>query len=145
MYQHILIAVDGSEHSRQAVPAAIEIAKKFDGDVFVLHVREGEVGRAAPYPMETPADSSQIVSDVVKTLQDSGVTARGEVQEAVAGHAPKHIVETAQSQGSDLIIMGSRGLSNLAGLLLGSVTHKVIQLAHKPVLVVRAPEVEGEQ
>jgi nucleotide-binding universal stress UspA family protein len=85
------------------------------------------------------------VSDVVKTLRDSGVTARGEVQGAVAGHAPKHIVETAKSQGSDLIIMGSRGLSNLAGLLLGSVTHKVIQLAQKPVLVVRAPEVEGGQ
>jgi nucleotide-binding universal stress UspA family protein len=144
MYQHILIAVDGSDHAHQTVPAAIEIAKKFDGDVFVLHVHEREVGRASPYPMETPDDSSRIVSDVVKTLQDAGVTARGEVQESVAGHVPKHIVETAKSQASDLIIMGSRGLSDLAGLLLGSVTHKVMQLARQPVLVVRMLEVEKE-
>jgi nucleotide-binding universal stress UspA family protein len=138
MFQHILLAIDGSDHSRETVPAAIEIAKRFDGDVFVLHVHEHEVGRAGAYPMEAPEDSSRLVSDVVKTLQDAGVTAQGKVQESVAGHAPKHIVETAESQASDLIIMGSRGLSDLAGLLLGSVTHKVIQLAREPVLVVRA-------
>jgi len=142
MFQHILVSVDGSEHSRQAVPVAIEIANRFDGDVFVLHVHEREVGRAAAYPIETPEDSHRILADVLKTLQDAGVTARGEVQQSVAGHVPKHIVETAQSQGSDLIIMGSRGLSNLAGLLLGSVTHKVIQLAHQPVLVARTPGAE---
>lgn len=144
MYQHILIAVDGSDHSQQTVPAAIEIAKKFDGDVFVQHVHEQEVGRASVYPMETQDDSSQIVTDVVKTLQDAGVTAQGEVQEAVSGHAAKHIVETAKSHESDLIIMGSRGLSDLAGLLLGSVTHKVMQLSHQQVLVVRMPEVAAE-
>jgi nucleotide-binding universal stress UspA family protein len=94
--------------------------------------------------METPEDSSLILSEVLKTLQEAGVTARGEVQQSVAGHVPKHIIETAKSQGSDLIIMGSRGLSNLAGLLLGSVTHNVIQLAHKPVLVVRTAEVEKD-
>ena len=86
-----------------------------------------------------------MVSDVVKTLHDSGVTARGEVQEAVAGRAAKHIVDTAKSQSSDLIVMGSRGMSDLAGLLLGSVTHKVMQLAQESVLVVRAPEGEGGQ
>jgi Universal stress protein family len=39
-----------------------------------------------------------------------------------------------------LIVMGSRGLSDIAGLFVGSVTHKVLQLAHVPVLVVRPPE-----
>jgi nucleotide-binding universal stress UspA family protein len=146
MFQHILIAVDGSDDSHQAVQAAIEIAKKFLGDVLVLHVHEHELGkRAAGYPMETSEDSNRMVSDAVKTLQDSGVTARGEVQEAVAGRAAKHIVDRAKSQSSDLIVMGSRGMSDLAGLLLGSVTHKVMQLAQESVLVVRAPEGEGGQ
>ena len=47
MYQHILIAVDGSDDSHQAVRAAIEIAKKFLGDVLVLHVHEHELGKRA--------------------------------------------------------------------------------------------------
>lgn len=143
MFKHILIAVDGSDHSQQAVTTAVGVAKQFGSDVFVLHVREHEVGRAGAYPLETPADATEIVSSVVTTLQQAGLSARGEAQAAVAGHAAKHIVETAQLRDADLIVMGSRGLSDIAGLLLGSVTHKVTQLSHIPVLVVRAPEAKG--
>jgi nucleotide-binding universal stress UspA family protein len=49
----------------------------------------------------------------------------------------KAIVETASANNIDLIVMGSRGLSDVQGLLLGSVTHKVIQIANIPVLVDR--------
>ena len=140
MFKHILIAVDGSGHSQHAVTAAIGMAKQDGSDIFVLHVFEREVGRAGTFAVETPADASEIVSGVVGTLKQAGISASGEVQGAVAGHAAKHIVETAKSRGADVIIMGSRGLSDIAGLLLGSVTHKVIQLSHTPVLVVREPE-----
>jgi hypothetical protein len=51
-------------------------------------------------------------------------------------------VDTAKGEGADLIVKGSRGLSDLAGLMLGSVTHKVAQLSHIPLLIVRPPEEE---
>jgi nucleotide-binding universal stress UspA family protein len=140
IFKHILVAVDGSEHSKQAVLAAVEIAKKFDSDIFVLHVREHETGRAGAYPLETPSDATGVVSSTVSVINQAGVPASGQVVGGSAGHTPKHILDAAVSHESDSIVMGSRGLSDIASLLLGSVTHKVIQLAHIPVLVVRPSE-----
>ena len=145
MFDRILIAVDGSPYSQPAVSAAAEIATKFNSQTFVLHVREHDRGRAGAFPLETPQDALDLVSETVKTLRASGITATSEVHGAVVGQAPKAIVDTARTQGVDLIIMGSRGLSDIAGLFVGSVTHKVLQLAHVPVLVVRPPKVSIEK
>ncbi len=140
MFDRILIAVDGSPYSAPAVSTTIDIATKFDSQVFVLHVHEHERGRAGAFPLETPQQAVQLVDETVKTLRAAGITATGDVHGTVAGHAAKKIVDSARTQGSDLIVMGSRGLSDIAGLLIGSVTHKVLQLTHIPVLVVRPPE-----
>lgn len=145
MFDRILIAVDGSPYSEPAVSAAVEIATKFNSQAFVLHVREHDRGRAGAFPMETPQDALELVSDTVKTLRAAGVTATSDVRGAVAGYAAKEIVDTAKRQAADLIVMGSRGLSDIAGLFVGSVTHKVLQLAHIPVLVVRPPEARVEK
>ena len=141
----ILIAVDGSPYSQPAVSAATQVATKFDSQVFVLHVREHDRGRAGAFPLETPREAVELVSKTVKALREEAVWATGEVRAVVARHAAKEIVETARSEGADLIIMGSRGLSDIAGLFVGSVTHKVLQLAHIPVLVVRPPEAPVEK
>jgi nucleotide-binding universal stress UspA family protein len=140
MFDRILIAVDGSPYSAPAVSTAVEIAIKFHSQVFVLHIREHERGRAGAFEIETPQDAIELVADTVKSFQAAGVTVTGKVHGAFAGHAAREIVDAARTQGSDLIIMGSRGLSDIAGLFIGSVTHKVLQLAHIPVLVVRPPE-----
>jgi len=55
----------------------------------------------------------------------------------VFGHAARYIVESAREHDVDVIVMGSRGRSDLAGLVLGSTAHKVIHMSDKPVLVVR--------
>jgi nucleotide-binding universal stress UspA family protein len=145
MFERILVAVDGSPYSRQAIPIATELAKRFAGDVFALHVFERELSRAAAFPVETPDEATSVITEAVKAFRDAGVNATGEVRHALTGHAAKQIVEAAKEKGSDLIVMGSRGLSDIGGLLLGSVTHKVMQLAHIPVLVVRAPESAAEK
>jgi nucleotide-binding universal stress UspA family protein len=139
MFHRILIAIDDSEYSRQVIPTAIEVARKFQSDAFVLHVAEHDRGRAAVYSTETPAQATRLVADAVKAMRDAGVKAGGEVHDVAAGHVAKNIVETAAELRSDLIVMGSRGLSDVQGLLLGSVTHKVIQLAPVAVLVARGP------
>ncbi len=140
MFKHMLIAIDGSPYSGYAVPDAIEIAKCFKSEVFVLHVHEREAGRPGVFPLETPAEADGLVAAALKTIQAAGITARGEVQHAIAGHAAKHLVDTARARDCDLIVMGSRGLSDIAGLMLGSVTHKVLQVAEAPVFVARGPK-----
>src|SRR5467141_2723666 len=145
MFEHILVAVDGSPYSRQAIPIATELAKRFQSDVFALHVYERDLSRAAAFPLETPDEATGLIAETVKAFRDAGVNATGEVRHALSGHAAKQIVEAARDKGSGLIVMGSRGLSEIGGLLLGSVTHKVMQLAHIPVLVGRAPESAAEK
>ncbi|HEX9095126.1 MAG TPA: universal stress protein [Candidatus Dormibacteraeota bacterium] len=140
MFDRILIAVDGSPYSEPAVASTIELARKFQSQVFVLHVREHEYGRAGAFPLETPQDAVELVAATVKTLRAAGITVVGETRGIRAGHVAKEVVDTARAQRSELIVMGSRGLSDMAGLFVGSVTHKVLQLAHIPVLVVRPPE-----
>jgi|SRR5579864_3046595 len=133
-FDRLLLAVDGSSHSRRAVPIAIELATPFHGEVFVLHAAERIRGQAG---VTTSPEAEQLVTSVVEQLHKAGVTARGEVHHVPMGHAAADIVDTAKAQGSGVIVMGSRGLSDLAGMLLGSVAHKVMHLAHAPVLIVR--------
>jgi nucleotide-binding universal stress UspA family protein len=139
MFKHILVAIDASEYSASAVPTAIELAKSFNADVFVLHVREHALGRAAVYPQETQDEATQLVAAAVKVVKDAGIAVKGEVHGGYVGRTAQGIVETAKAHEVDLIVMGSRGLSDIAGAFLGSVTHKVMQIAETPVLVDRTP------
>jgi nucleotide-binding universal stress UspA family protein len=139
MFSRILVAIDASEYSLRVIPSALEVAKKFHSEVFVLHVAEHDRGRAVAYLAEPAAAATRLVGDAVTLMRKAGVDASGAVHDVAAGHVAKNIVETAGSQRSDLIVMGSRGLSDVQGILLGSVTHKVIQLAPIAVLVARGP------
>jgi nucleotide-binding universal stress UspA family protein len=138
MFKHILVAVDGSTYSEGAIPTAIQIARKFGSDILVTHVHEHDRGRSVVYSSESPADATRLVGDAVKVIRDAGIAAQSKLLDLGPGHVAKAIVETAGANQIDLIVMGSRGLSDIEGLLLGSVTHKVIQLATIPVLVDRA-------
>jgi nucleotide-binding universal stress UspA family protein len=137
MFKHILVALDASDYSKQALPTAIEIAHKFEADLFVLHVAEHDRGRAAAYSIESPAEATRLVGDAMETARKAGVSASGELVDKAAGHVPQAIQEAAAARGIDLIVMGSRGLSDGLGFLVGSVTHKVMQNVDIPVLVTR--------
>lgn len=139
MFKKILVAIDGSEYTRQVIPAAIEVARKFQSEVFVLHVAEHDRGRAVTYETESPAEVTMLVADSVKSFREAGLSVSGKVHDVAVGHVARDIVDTAAELKADLIVMGSRGLSDIQGLLLGSVTHKVIQLAGVMVLVARGP------
>jgi nucleotide-binding universal stress UspA family protein len=137
MYERLLVAVDHSEVAGRALAAAKDLAALSNGKVWVLHVTEREFGRLGLTPSEPDEEAQAVVRDGVETLTRAGVEAHGEVREAVFGHAAREIVEAAQEHDAGTIIMGSRGRSDLAGLVLGSTAHKVIHLTDRPVLVVR--------
>jgi nucleotide-binding universal stress UspA family protein len=132
MFEKILLAVDGSEHSHQATAAASELAKS-GGTVHVLHVHEAGL----VLPVETNTEAQGVVDQAIKQLAADGVEVSGQAVPARAGSVAPTIIDAARSFGCDLIVMGTRGLSDFSGLLVGSIAHKVIHHADCPVLVVR--------
>ncbi|MGO8890269.1 MAG: universal stress protein [Streptosporangiaceae bacterium] len=139
MYDKILVAVDHSEISDRAVLAARDLALLSRGEVWVLHLREREIAVKTGLAMtdETESDANAKVSAVVEKLAAAGVKAHGEVRTTLFGYAARDIVDDAIEHDADVIVMGSRGRSDLAGFILGSTAHKVIHLTDRPVLIVR--------
>jgi nucleotide-binding universal stress UspA family protein len=137
MYDRLLAAVDDSEVSPRVIAAAKELASLSQGQVWVLHLREREFGRLGLTPIESDEEAREPVRAGVEALTQAGIDAHGEVRETVFGHAAREIVKGAQEHDASVIIMGSRGRSELTGAVLGSTAHKVIHLTDRPVMVVR--------
>jgi nucleotide-binding universal stress UspA family protein len=138
MYERVLAAVDHSEISERVIAAARDLALLSQGEVWVLHLREREViARMGTVPAESEDEAEAAVKAAAASLTQAGVTAHPVIRDTLFGHAAREIIEDAQSHDAGVIVMGSRGRGDLAGLVLGSTTHKVIHLADRPVLVVR--------
>ena len=139
MYDKILVAVDHSEISDRALDAARDLALLSNGEVWVLHLREREVAVKTGVSLsdESMDEASAAVAAAVDKLTAAGVKAHGDVGTTLFGYAARNIVDDAKEHDVDVIVMGSRGRGDLAGLILGSTTHKVIHLADRPVLIVR--------
>ncbi len=138
MFDKILLAVDGSEHSDRAVEAVTALAAGSGTEVLVLHLQElGIAGRAGPVPLEQHSDAADLVNKVTSQLGEAGVNARGEAHSVLTSDVAPEIIASAKEFGAKLIVMGTRGRSDFASLLVGSVAHKVIHHAHCPVLVTR--------
>ena len=137
MYDRLLAAVDNSEVSPRVIAAAKDLASLSQGQVWVLHLREREFGRLGLTPIESDEEAQEPVKAGVDALTQAGIDAHGEVRETVFRHAAREIVKDAQEHDAGVIIMGSRGRSDLTGAMLGSTAHKVIHLTDRPVMVVR--------
>jgi nucleotide-binding universal stress UspA family protein len=139
MYDKILVAVDHSPASDRALLAARDLALLSSGEVWVLHLREHEMGAKAGMlpPFETTDEANAEVAASVEILTQAGVKAHGTVKNTIYGHAAREIVADAIELGCGVIVMGSRGRGDLAGLVLGSTAHKVIHLTDRPVLIIR--------
>ena len=137
VFHRILLAVDGSGHAKKGVPIAGDLGRRYGAEVIVFHVREHEMSWAGDIDVETEQESRDLVDDIVRTLKDEGTSARGEVIRAPLGQTARAILDACTDEDIDLVVMGSRGLSEWGRLLMGSVAHKVVHLAHVPVLVAR--------
>ncbi len=144
MFKHVLVPVDGSTAARQAIVKAVDIAVAFKSAVTIIYVIDPYaftgVGTdfaygQAEYLSAATAEANEAITAAKAIFEAAGVAAHGSV---VEGHAVyRGIIETAQSLGADLIVMGSHGRRGLQKLVLGSVTAQVLSHAHLPVLVVR--------
>lgn len=138
MFEHILTALDGSPHDSKTLAASKELAQLSGAPVHVVHVREGRfIGRAGLVSTEGHDEASQVVDRAVADLVDAGVTATGTVRASLTGLVVTEILAEAEESGASVIVMGSRGVNDLTGLLVGSTAHKVLHLGRLPVLVAR--------
>jgi nucleotide-binding universal stress UspA family protein len=137
MFRRILFPVDGSEHSNKALALVEELATKFGSEVLVFHVREKWVGRGGSWDADPAEDEVNVAEEAAERLSGRGIKATFDRKAAKVGHAGESIARAAVDNNADAIVMGSRGLSDWTGLLVGSVTHKVLHMAPCPVLVVR--------
>jgi len=137
MFEHIVVAVDGSPQSSKTIPVALDLAQKYGSAVTVVHVREIERYEGSDVDLGPPISADTLVAGTVTTFLDAGVEARGEVRRVRPGETPDKIIDVAKAAHADLIVMGTRGMTELKSLLLGGVANKVVHHATCPVLLVR--------
>lgn len=135
----ILLAVDKSKQSDAAVEAARDLAGLSGGTVELLHVQEREVvvGKlGGSWDLETQEEAEAFLDKETQILRDAGVTVNPQVLRARHEETAHAIVDTADRVGADVIVMGTRGLSAIGALMVGSTAYKVLHASKRPVLVV---------
>ncbi len=138
MFGSILLAVDGSPYAERAAELARRLASDGGDKVVVLHVTEIlPVRGGQAVELDQDRKGIQAAERYGKQLELAGEPVKVELQRAFPGEVAGRIVDAAREHQAGVIIMGSHGRGDLTALLLGSVAHKVIHLADRPVLVAR--------
>lgn len=140
MFEKILLAVDGSDHAMNAARTASSLAKAMNAKtlriVYVYDPIPPYLGE--PNMQEVITARLDESKKILQKAQDAVGEIPGVIEtEHLEGSPAEAIIEVAKIRGSDVIVMGSRGLGKLAGLVLGSTSQKVVSHAPCPVLIVR--------
>ena len=141
MYDDILFPTDGSEPSMEAFEHAVDLAETYGARLHVLYVADTNrdsvttVGGEVVDALES--EGERVVADVEERAREHGVET---VTEVLQGDPSATILDYADDRGVDCIVMATRGRSGLTGLLLGSVTDRVIRQSSMPVLAVSNDE-----
>jgi len=153
LFKKILVAYDGSEQAKRAIDYAADMANTCGGVLIVLTV----VPRVTlpVFPEEgygaAPLTTAQDFGDYQEKMRAMYQMSQQEIMKDIAKHFPKlqienillegrpsaTIVEQAEKNGTDLIVMGSRGIGGISGWILGSTSRRVVESCTKPVLVIK--------
>ncbi|MEM4446871.1 MAG: universal stress protein [Candidatus Jordarchaeales archaeon] len=143
LYKKILVPVDGSEHAERALERAISLAKTYNSQIILLNVvkteelevvkqySEASYGLVKSY-LEQAA--SKILEEAEKLTKKKGI--EDVVKKITYGDPAEKIVEEANNENVDLIVIGTRGLTGVKRVVLGSTTQKVIRWSERDVLVI---------
>ncbi|EHL05105.1 universal stress family protein [Desulfitobacterium hafniense DP7] len=141
MFAKILVPTDGSEYSRRALLAALEMGKKFNGEIILLNVLM--TPEALGYLLSEDATVVQqqfnpngeaALAATTKNVDLGGVRLTCRVK---PGYPALVILEEIVSEDIDLVVMGYRGYTSLAGTFMGSVSQKVLAKTSRPVLLIK--------
>jgi nucleotide-binding universal stress UspA family protein len=136
MSKTVVLGLDGSQDSTRAIPYAVEQAGG-DGRIVVVHVRELLIGRAGGMPLVANEDEIEAaVRRQVEDMNAGDVSAELQVISAVAG-GPAHVIaDVAARERAHVIVIGTRGHRQIASMIIGGVTHRLLHLTPCPVLAV---------
>jgi nucleotide-binding universal stress UspA family protein len=138
MFENIVLAVDGSEYSHRAIDYAGSLADRYEANLWLVHVfsHTSDLLGYADYEKlyaKRKSAGQTILDDARRALEGKS----NRVQDVLLeGSEAEAILKVAEDHQADLIVMGTRGFGAVKGLLVGSVSRKVIHLAGCPVMVV---------
>ena len=139
MFKNILLAVDGSEHASKAARIAGEMTRCLQADLIVVTVFDPVPNYLGDTNLVVFLSNQKMLAEQILNgaLTEVGELPGKLVKEILEGPVAEAVLKVAEVRDNDLIIMGTRGLSRLAGALLGSQSQKVVAHANCPVLLVR--------
>ncbi|MFS0725944.1 universal stress protein [Paenibacillus sp. 1P07SE] len=141
-YQNLLVAYDGSEQSIRALKTGIEMARAWHANLEVVHVFDIPmliVGEAMiPPPVENSVAIAQEADNLAAEAQSILSAAKLQAEVTVLqGDPGRRIIETAEEKKIDLIILGSRGLSGIKEMFLGSVSNYIVKHSTVPLHILK--------
>ena len=153
MYQRILVPVDGSTTSTFGLDEAIKLAKLTGASLRLIHVVDALTLKTGLVPFAYYADvvpprakevGEQILEQARTRVAASGVKVDTFLFDSLLPRVSETVIEQAKAWNADLIVIGTHGRRGVGRVLLGSDAEQIIRMAPVPVLLVRAPEVEGK-
>jgi nucleotide-binding universal stress UspA family protein len=137
MISKILVAVDGSKNADKAFEYACDLAKKAGASLLILHVSEelGTVGYSINKEIEL--ENREMLQKYQSRAKQVLMQTYIDVMEAKANDVAEEVLQTADKENIDTIVVGSRGISQARKFLLGSVSYKISHYATRPVVIVR--------
>lgn len=139
MFKNVIWATDGSENAERALPTALELVEQSRGKLFVVHANEILGGRAGGVPAYADEDDRRLeLHTRVNQLIADGIDAELHLVAGVQRHPADLIAKKAKELDADVIVVGARGHRGVTGLLLGSVTQRLLHVSRCPVLAVPA-------
>ena len=142
MWDRLLCAIDQFESGQTALDFVAGVASANDASVCVLHIRELPK-MARVLPLETPAESEELVGDAVLSLRMRGIAAEGRSYSVLEDHVARQIVKKALLWECQAFVLGSRRLHGISRLSGRGVRERILRLSSLPVLVAPAAESNG--
>ena len=140
MFKKILIANDGSEGAKHALKIAIDLAKKYNAELYSISVEEGvphyaaTIGEVEEFRKEANEFFKKINDEAIEEARREGIELQSKVQ---AGHEVETIVNYAKQGQFDLLVIGFMGHSKIFGRVWGSTSQNITKLSPCTVVVVK--------
>jgi nucleotide-binding universal stress UspA family protein len=136
-FKNIIVGIDGSDNSKRAAMVAANLAQLFKGKVTLVSVVRPSEYSLAVEDKAFIENLKEFHDDLVKAVKDDIANPEIEVETKIELGTPwKELIRLAKADNSDLIVVGSRGIGQVAEFLIGSNSTRVVQHSPVPVLVV---------
>jgi len=135
VFSRIVVAVGETEHAAELVPVVTGLAKAFDSEVLVVHMRERIVTSGATLEKESIPESFRFGEAVARSLVESGIRASSDIDSHRPDRLAEFIIEKADEFAAELIVVGSHHAHGLQERVTGDLGRKIVHGAHCPVLL----------